>query len=184
MAGSAGFGRGRASRLGGTSCASVGGLVQGPFPVPRDVRVHWQSQCHPTVTFQSERHHAQEPFGASAPSSFELGVPPDCLFPPLPRTVRAEQSSITTRLRRCPAGEGRGEGDSCSPRLVTPTRPLAHALLHTPPHPALSHRTLRGSAERYSERTRSVPGERDRKLSDVLKQPDDVYLGVERQSNP
>ena len=34
------------------------------FRVPRDVRVHWQSQCHPTVTFQSERYHAQEPFGA------------------------------------------------------------------------------------------------------------------------
>ena len=45
--------------LGGTGSASVGGLVQGPFRVPRDVRVHWQSQCHPTVTFQSERHHAQ-----------------------------------------------------------------------------------------------------------------------------
>ena len=72
-------------------------------------------------------------------------------------------------LRRCPAGEGRGEGDSCSPRFVTPFRPPAHAFLHTPPHPALSHRNLSGSAERYTERTRSVPGERDRALGDLLK---------------
>ena len=41
-------------------------------------------------------------------SSLKLGVPPDGLFPPLPRTVRVEQSSITTELCRCPAGEGRG----------------------------------------------------------------------------
>ena len=46
----------------------------------------------------------------SAPSSLKLRVPPDGLFPPLPRTVRVEQSSITARLCRCPAGEGRGEG--------------------------------------------------------------------------
>ena len=51
--------------MGGTGSASVDGLVPGLFRVPRDVRVHWQSQCHPTVTFQSERYHAQEPFGAS-----------------------------------------------------------------------------------------------------------------------
>ena len=69
-------------------------------------------------------------------------------------------------------------------RFVTPSRPLAHAFLHPPPHPALSHRNLRGSAERYTGRTRSVPGERDSELSDVLKQPDDVYLGDELQSNP
>jgi hypothetical protein len=43
---------------------------------------------------------------------------------------------------------------------------------------------LRGSAERNTGRTRSVPGERDRELSDVLKQPEDVYLGDELQSNP
>ena len=35
-------------------------LFKGLFRVPRDVRLHWQSQCHATVTFQSERHHAQE----------------------------------------------------------------------------------------------------------------------------
>ena len=75
-------------------------------------------------------------------------------------------------------------GDWYSPRFVTPSRPLAHAFLHTPPHPALSHRNLRGSAERYTERTRSVPGERDREPSDVLKQPEDVYLGDELQANP
>ena len=133
----------------------------------------------------------------SAPSRLELGVerrpgrgpprracrcrirvfalPPDGLFPPLPRTVSVEPSSITIGLRRCPAGEGRGEGDWCSPRFVTPSRPQAHALLHTPPHPALSHRNLRGSAERSTECTRSVPGERGRALSDILKQPDDTY---------
>ena len=31
------------------------GLFKGLFRVPRDVRVHWQSQCHPTVTFQRYR---------------------------------------------------------------------------------------------------------------------------------
>ena len=41
---------------------------------------------------------------SSAPSSLELGVPPRLSLFPLPRTVSVEQSSITTRLRRCPAG--------------------------------------------------------------------------------
>ena len=53
-----------------------------------------------------------------------------------------------------------------------------------PPHPALSDRNLSGSAERYTGRTRSVPGERGRELSDVLKQPDDAYCGEELLSNP
>ena len=53
-----------------------------------------------------------------------------------------------------------------------------------PPHPALSHRNLRGSAERSRERTRRVPGERGREQKDVLKQPEDVYLGDELQANP
>ena len=75
-------------------------------------------------------------------------------------------------------------GDWCSPRFVAPSRPLAHAFLHTPPHPALSHRNLKGIAERYTERTRSVPGERDRELCDVMEQLDDVYLGDELQPNP
>ena len=119
----------------------------------------------------------------SASSSLRLGVPPDGLFPPLPRTVRAEQSSITTKLRRCPAGEGRGEGDSCSPRFSLP--PVCWPTrFYYPPHPALSHRNLSGSAERYTGRTRSVPGERGRERSDVLKQPDDAYFGDELQSNP
>ena len=57
----------RQVRLGGTGSASVDGLVQAAFPGPRDVRVHWQSQCHTNVRFQSERQHAQEPFGAQDP---------------------------------------------------------------------------------------------------------------------
>ena len=60
--------------MGGTGSASVDGLVPGLFRVPRDVRVHWQSQCHPTVTFQSERHHAQEPFGASVATKWRCPI--------------------------------------------------------------------------------------------------------------
>ena len=52
-------------------------------------------------------------------------------------------------------------------------------VLSYPPHPALSHRNLHGSAERYTGRTRSVPGERGSERSDVLKQPDDAYFGDE-----
>ena len=48
------------------------------------------------------------------------------------RDFSVEPSSITTKLRRCPAGEGRGEGDSCSPRFVIASSLLAHAFLHTP----------------------------------------------------
>ena len=127
---------------------------------------HWRLTCHlpnPKSKFDNALVHRRV---------LNWGYPQTVSFPCLPRTVGAEPSTITTRLRRCPAGEGRGEGDWCSPRFVTPSGPPAHAVLHMPPHPALSHRNLRGSAERCTERTRSVPGERDRELSDVLKQPD------------
>ena len=50
--------------LGATGSASVGGRVQGPFRVPRDVRVHCQTQCHPAVRSRSDRQHAQEPLDA------------------------------------------------------------------------------------------------------------------------
>ena len=101
---------------------------------------------------------------------------------PSPPDGSRQQSSITTKLRRCPAGEGRGAGDSCSPRFATASSLLANAFCV--PRLTLSHRNLSGSAERYTRRTRSVPGERGRELSDVLKQPDDACFGGELQSNP
>ena len=120
----------------------------------------------------------------SAPSSLKLGVPPETVsFPRSPGRLassnrRLRQGCGAVRRERAGVRGTAVHRGSSLPPVRWPTRFCIRPL--TLP----SHRNWRGSAERYSGRTRSVPGERDSERSDVLKQPDDVYLGDGLQSNP
>ena len=121
---------------------------------------------------------------SSASSSLIIGGTSGRPLSPSPPDGSRRAMIDYDRARRCPAGEGRGEGDSSSTAVRHSLQPAGPRVSTYPPHPALSRRNLSGSAERYTGQTRSVPGERGRVLSDVLKQPDDAYFGDKLQSNP